>query len=118
METKTSSGETKTRSAARRSQRISLRVPISVFEPGKETKKFLIEQTYAVSVNLHGGLIALGASVTRGQKLLIGTTATHEVKEARVIHLGPMQHGKRLIGIEFTEKTPDFWSVSFPTPRQ
>ena len=109
--------ETKTRSAARRSHRIALRVPISVYEPGKE-KKFLIEQTYAVSVNLHGGLIALGASVNRGQTLLISTTATHEAKEARVIHLGPMQQGKRLIGIEFTEETADFWSVSFPTPRQ
>ncbi len=107
--------ETKTRSGARRSQRIALRVSISVYEPGKE-KKFLIEQTYAVSVNLHGGLIALGQNVSRGQRLLISTTATHEAKEARVVHLGPMQHGKRLVGIEFVEETPDFWSVSFPSP--
>jgi hypothetical protein len=118
VQTRTLSGETKSRSGTRRSQRISLRVPISVFEPGKEAKKFLIEHTYAVSVNLHGGLIALAASVNRGQRILIGTTATHEVKEARVVHLGPMQHGKRLIGIEFIEEAPDFWSVSFPTRRQ
>lgn len=107
--------EGKARARSRRSKRVSLRVPVSVFEPGTN-RKFLIEETHAVSVNLHGGLILMEANVARGAKLLLGARGTFEARECRVVHLGPKCDGKRLVGIEFTEPAPEFWSIRFPLP--
>jgi hypothetical protein len=99
----------------RRSQRITLRVPLRVAEPGPDSKPAL-EETYSLTVNKHGGLIALRSSVTLGQTLTLINKTTRETKECRVVCLGPAQLDKRQVGIEFAEPVTDFWKIAFPRP--
>ena len=75
-----------------------------------------MEDTYSLSVNKHGGLIALRASVSLGQKLTLTNKATRQTKECRVVCLGPAQVDKRQVGIEFSDPVTDFWNISFPPP--
>ena len=103
------------RARTRRSQRLPLRVPVLVYEPGTD-KRFLLEETCTMTVNKHGGVIALGARVGPGQRLVLTNKNTRECKECRVVYVGPSQLGKKLVGIEFTQPAPDFWNISFPPP--
>jgi len=100
----------------RRSGRVTLRVPLKIYEPDSN-KYFLIEEACAVKVSLWGGLIALGAAVDRGQKLLIANQATGETAESQVVYLKPMELSGRLmlVAIEFLKPSPGFWGVDFPT---
>ncbi|MCI0620149.1 MAG: hypothetical protein L0387_00475 [Acidobacteria bacterium] len=97
----------------RRSSRVTLCVPMKIYEPGTN-KRFLVEEAYSVKVSLWGGLIAVKSAVNQGQKLLVVNQARGETKESRVIYLGPMQLDKRLVGIEFLESSPGFWGLEFP----
>jgi hypothetical protein len=102
-------------SLARRSSRVSLRVPLRIFEPGTN-KRFTIGEAYAVKVSLWGGLVALQGPVNRGQKLLLVNEATGESKESHVVYLGAIHPTRRLIGVEFLESAPNFWGLNFPPP--
>jgi hypothetical protein len=86
----------------RRSGRVTLRVPLKIYEPGSNNR-FLVEEAYAVKVSLWGGLIALRVAVNRDQKLSVVNQATGETAESQVVYLGPMQLGgrlTRLVGID------------------
>jgi hypothetical protein len=100
----------------RRSGRVTLRVPLKIFEPGSN-KRFLVEEACAVKVSLWGGLVALRTPVNRDQKLSVVNQATGETAESKVVYLGPMQLGGgrlRLVAIEFLRPSPDFWGMVFP----
>jgi hypothetical protein len=101
----------------RRSSRVTLRVPLKIFEPGSH-KRFLVEEeASALKVSLWGGLIALRAAVNRDQKLFVVNQATGEAAESKVVYLGPMQLGGRrlrLVAIEFLRPSPCFWGMVFP----
>jgi hypothetical protein len=105
----------KSRLADRRSQRVTLRVPIVVSE-STTGNGLHVERTHTIAVNRHGGLIALRAKVSQGQNLLLTNTATRVSKECRVVYLGPNQSDKRQVGIEFMDPVTDFWNISFPAP--
>ena len=100
----------------RRSGRVTLRVPLKIYEPDSD-RYFLIEETCAVKVSLWGGLIALAAAVDRDQKLLVANQATGETAESQVVYLKPMELSGRLnlVAIEFLKPSPSFWGVNFPT---
>jgi hypothetical protein len=100
----------------RRSGRVTLRVPLKIFEPGSN-KRFLVEEAAAVKVSLWGGLIALSTAVNCDQKLFLVNQATGETAESKVVYLGPMQLGGgrlRLVAIEFLRPSPGFWGMVFP----
>jgi hypothetical protein len=99
----------------RRSGRVTLRVPLKIYEPDSN-KYFLVEETYAVKVSLWGGLIALSAAVNRDQKLLVANQATGETAESQVVYLRPMEPSGRLnlVAIQFLKPSPGFWGMSFP----
>jgi hypothetical protein len=100
----------------RRSSRVTLRVPLKIYEPGSN-KRFLVEEASAVKVSLWGGLVSLKATVNRDQKLFLVNQATGETAESRVAYLGPMQLGGRrvrLVAIEFLRASPGFWGLVFP----
>ena len=105
----------KPRMENRRSQRVTLRVPLKVSESGTDLQS-KIEETYSLAVNKHGGLIALRAKVSLGQTLTLINKATRETKECRVVCLGPAQLDKRQVGIEFADPVTDFWKIAFPPP--
>ena len=102
------------RTENRRSSRVTLRVPMQVYEPGTN-QRFIVEEAYSAKVSLWGGLIALKSAVNVGQKLVVLNQSTKETKEARVVYLGPMQLSGRLVGFEFVKSSPDFWGLVFPS---
>lgn len=100
----------------RRSSRVTLRVPLRIYEPGSN-KRFLMEEASALKVSLWGGLVALKVAVSRDQKLFLVNQATGEAAESKVAYLGPMQLGGRrlrLVAIEFLRPSPGFWGLDFP----
>lgn len=99
----------------RRSQRVTLRVPIVVSE-SQTNYRNPMERTHTLAVSRYGGLIALQASVDPGQNLLLTNTASRVSKECRVVYLGPKHHDKRQVGVEFADPVTDFWNISFPVP--
>ena len=104
------------RAETRRSGRVTLRVPLKIYEPSSN-KSFLLEEAYSVKVSLCGGLIAFGAAVDRDQKLFVFNQATGEIAESQVIYLRPMRlaGGLGLVAIKFLKPSPGFWGVVFPT---
>jgi len=103
--------------AMRRSGRVTLRVPLRVYEPDTN-KWFLVEEAYSVKVSLWGGLIALNASVNQDQKLLLANQAAEQTVESRIVYQGPLEGAgsqARLVAIEFLRPAPGFWGVDFPS---
>jgi hypothetical protein len=98
----------------RRSSRVTLRVPMKVYERGKD-QRYVVEDAYSLKVSLWGGLITLNSAVNVGQKLVVVNQSTWETKEARVVYLGPLQQEGRLVGFEFLKSSPDFWGIGFPS---
>jgi hypothetical protein len=100
----------------RRSSRVTLRVPLRIYEPDTN-KRFLVEEAYAVKVSLWGGLVALRAAVNQNQQLVAVNHATGQTADSRIVYLGPMVSGGslvRLVAIEFVTPSPGFWGVVFP----
>jgi hypothetical protein len=72
------------------------------------------EEMPMLSVNAHGGLLALHAKVERGQRIFLVNTNTQEERECRVVYLRPEFFGRRKVGIEFANPAFNFWRASFP----
>lgn len=106
----------KLRRRFRRSKRLGLSFPVSV--SGKNTfGEAFHEFTQVVSVSAHGGLLALGADVQKGQTLLVENKGTRKLQEFRIVYVGRAQHGKCRVGIEFVNGPADFWGIHFPEVR-
>jgi len=107
-------------SQLRRSQRVCLRLPITVVREGPGTN-VASEETSTLIVSAHGALIQLALTVEVGQRLVIKNTQTMEELVCRAVTIGADEPGKREIGVEFEVPNPRFWRVAFPpsdwTPR-
>jgi len=97
----------------RRSHRLLLRVPVSV-EGTDQQKQAFREETLTMVVSAHGGLIAISAALTVGDKITLLNQATNKQVEATVVFLGPMKDGKGEVGFEFASPAGHFWGVTFP----
>jgi len=100
----------------RRSSRVTLRVPLRVYEPDSN-RRFLVGEASALKVSLWGGLVAFRTTMHRDQKLFLVNQATGETAQSKVAYLGPMRLGGRrlrLVAIEFLRPTPSFWGLAFP----
>jgi hypothetical protein len=97
----------------RRSTRLPIRLTVIVC--GDEGQ--FQEQTCTSSLNTHGILVALAASVTVGQRLVIQNPENWAERGARVTRLGRCYAGRTEVGIEFTEPAPDFWLIP-ATPKR
>ena len=91
----------------RRSARLPIRVELIVCGDAGRFQ----EHTCTSSLNAHGALIALAASVTIGQKLVIQNPENWAERGGRVTRLGLCYTGQTEVGIEFTEPAPDFWLI-------
>ena len=97
----------------RRSERLSLAVPVLVY--GKRIGQGAFrKRTRTLSVSAHGGRIVLGPSPRVGQSLLVVNEITQEEQECRVVHTEREFDGQLEVGIAFTRPAPDFWKVRFP----
>lgn len=72
------------------------------------------EFTHMLSVNAHGGALALAAKLRKGQSILVINKSTGAEQECRVVDIGSLQHGKWTVGIEFVEPVANFWKINFP----
>lgn len=96
----------------RRSQRVMLRLRVVVH--GRSAPNEFVEETLTAVVNAHGALIELAAHVETGQTLVLENRGTRQMQECRVVHIGPKNGGKLMVGIEFAQPAPRFWQIAFP----
>jgi hypothetical protein len=97
----------------RRSQRVCLRLPVTVLRKGPGAN-VASEETYTLMVNAHGALLQLALTVEVGQLLSIKNTKTMEERVCRVVHSGSELTNKREVGVEFEVPSPRFWRIAFP----
>jgi PilZ domain-containing protein len=104
----------------RRSQRVLMELPVRVSGKTGAASRFE-EETHTITINAHGGLLALVARVTRGQHLTLMNVRTKGSLECVVVHVDKFTGGKLQVGVEFMLPDPTFWRVAFPprdwTPR-
>lgn len=99
---------------ARRSSRVKLSLPVLVQGKAPFAEPFR-ELTRTLSLSAHGGLLALVANVQNEQRIVVENKNTRREQECRVVYVGPVQNGKRLVGVEFTHAATDFWKIHFPS---
>src|SRR5437879_6274411 len=97
----------------RRSTRLSIRLALIVC--GDEGR--LQEHTCTFSLNAHGVLVALAASVKIGQRLILQNPENWAERDGRVTYVGKCYAGRTEVGIEFLEPAPDS-GLSVPVPRR
>ncbi len=97
----------------RRSKRLVLSIRVHVFGQDIFQESFS-EFTHMLSVNAHGGAVALAARVRAGQSILVVNKSTGEEQECRIVDVGALQDGKWTVGIELVEPVSNFWKMHFP----
>ena len=97
----------------RRSKRLALSIRVHVFGLNVFRESFN-EFTHMLSVNANGGSLALAAKIHEGQRILVVNKSTGEERECRVAHVGSLQDGTWIVGIEFVEPVKCFWKINFP----
>jgi len=97
----------------RRSQRIFFTVPLLVEGKNQQGTAF-VEDTSAIIVNAHGGLILLKTTVRRGQRLALTNRATKDEVFGVVVDINPNAQGVAEVSLEFEGASSQFWHVSFP----
>jgi len=99
----------------RRSTRLPIRLGLMVCGDGLE------EQTSTFSLNTRGVLVALAATVTVGQRVVIHNPENWAERDGGVTRVGRCYAGRTEVGIEFLEPAPDFWlkrAVTGPSLRR
>ena len=99
--------------ARRRSRRLPLHIPVSVYAKDRKSGAFR-EEASSVLVNAHGGLITLSARVVYGETLHVVNKATREEQECRVAYVGRGEGAGYNVGVAFKGTAPRFWGVDFP----
>jgi hypothetical protein len=99
--------------AERRSQRIPLDVPL-VIKGRIDGEQDFREETFTLSANAHGVLLALKTSVSVGQKVQLFNRKNWDELPGHVVYVGLPHAGLTRVGIEFEYPAPNFWSLTNP----
>jgi hypothetical protein len=92
----------------RRSKRWPAQVGLVVRGESRERGVFQ-EETITLSINAHGALMVLAASVPVGQTLFLKNPRTQKELEVRVVRSGAPRTGMAEVGVEFVQPAPEFW---------
>jgi len=96
----------------RRSQRVVIRVPVTLqWEVAGQKVKF---QAATVSVNDHGAMLACPRNVAGDATFELQNDRTHEKVNCRVTRTPVDTAEGFMVPVEFTTAAPDFWRISFP----
>ena len=96
----------------RRTQRVIIRVPITLV--GSENGKPVRITAHTVAVNVHGAMVVCSRSLNPEMKLELVNGRTEQKISSRVT-LAPRESAEGfLIAVEFTAPSPNFWQISFP----
>ena len=101
-------------SGFRRSKRVLFEMPVEIYA-FRENEEPIFEVGRTLSVNAHGGLLALTTPVALGDKLRLINPQTRQEIECRVGRIG-MRYpsGVTQAGIEFVTVSPTFWNIASP----
>jgi hypothetical protein len=99
----------------RRTLRVALTVPLTVFGKTDSSGKFTV-QTHSQSVNRNGALFRLEEIVLLGQTLVVVNDHTSQSMECRVVSVHRARDGKKYVGVEFVKPETNFWHMQFPIP--
>jgi hypothetical protein len=96
----------------RRSQRVIIRVPVTllVTENGQTVKI----SAHTVAVNIHGAMIVCPRSLEADTTLEVVNGRTDEKVASRVTRAPRDSSEGFLIPVEFTAPSPNFWQITFP----
>src|ERR1700728_1633573 len=97
----------------RRSHRVYITMPVII--RGKNGQQTFSEETRTASVNAHGCMVRLAEKVVKGQEVAIVNPKTVEELPCTVTFVGQKESGKAEVGLEFTEPSPLFWRMTFPS---
>ena len=95
----------------RRSYRVSLSTPVSVY--GWTDDQPFSESTETLNVSAGGGLIPLSVCVSPSQELILTNLQTDQDLTCRVVRSSRAQDGKILVGLDFMQISPNFWQIDF-----
>ena len=96
----------------RRSQRVQIAMPVVV--RGLPGSAFFEEKTTTVTVNANGCLVLLKRPVARSEQVLLINPKTVEELPCKVAFIGQKDSGRTQVGLEFSERSPLFWRITFP----
>jgi hypothetical protein len=96
----------------RRSQRVIIRVPVTL-EVILQGEKFKVS-AHTVAVNVHGAMVLCPRMLEAGTKLELVNDRSRERAAARITRAPRESVEGYLIPIEFTTPCPSFWQISFP----
>ncbi len=96
----------------RRSQRVIIRVPVTllVTENGQAVKI----AAHTVAVNIHGAMVVSPRSLDADTNLELVNGRTDEKVASRVTRATRESSEGFLIPLEFTSPSPNFWQITFP----
>jgi hypothetical protein len=96
----------------RRSQRVIIRVPVSL-EVNMNGQRVLAT-AHTVAVNIHGAMLVCSRTFDAGTIVDLQNDRTLGRAAARVTRTPRESAEGYLIPVEFTVPTPGFWQISFP----
>ncbi len=77
-----------------------LSTPVLVYGHDMDDNPFL-DDAPIISLNAHGGVLALAANVRRGQTILLVDEGAQQDREARILYVGASYGGRKKIAFEF-----------------
>lgn len=99
----------------RRTQRVSLTVPLSLHGHNEDGQKFCIH-VKSNTVSQHGAQLESEHPLVIGQIVLVVNESSARKTEARVASIQRKRDGKTHVGVEFLSTEINFWNMTFPLP--
>jgi hypothetical protein len=96
----------------RRSQRVIIRVPVTL-EVNLLGQKITVT-AHTVAVNIHGAMVLCTRTFDAGTKLEVLNERSRDRAVARITRAPRESAEGYLIPVEFTTASPTFWQISFP----
>lgn len=101
----------------RRSERISLSLPIRVSGQDTNGQQFL-EDNRTILVSRHGASVALEAELATGQEVNIRCGSTGKEALARVVGQTGGKPGSHIYSLGILSPNVNFWGIEFPPPEE
>jgi hypothetical protein len=96
----------------RRSQRVIIRIPLTLVVP--ENGQTLKISAHTVAVNIHGAMVLCPRPLDGDTNLDVVNGRTDEKISSRVTRAARESAEGFLIPVEFTSPSPNFWQINFP----
>jgi hypothetical protein len=97
----------------RRSERVMLRMKVTVIAEDKERKPRR-EEALTLVVNAHGGLLQMKMDVHVGQPMRLVNPQNNVEQNCRVVRVDDSASDLFSVAFEFDHANPKFWPVVFP----